>query len=190
MTKIAIIAGHSQKASYCEALATAYRDGARDAGHEVRMYVLANMLFDPILYEGYGKVQPLEPDLKAAHEAIFGADHLVLVFPLWLGDMPAILKGFLERVLQPDLIEPAKKGAFVKLLKGKSARLVVTMGMPDFVYRFYFGAHAVSILKRNILGFLGAAPVRTTIIGNIEKLGPDGRAKWIASCATLGRSAT
>lgn len=189
MKKIAIIAGHSQKGSYCEALATAYRDGARDGGHEARMYVLSNLLFDPILYEGYSKVQPLEPDLKAAHDAIHSADHLVFVFPLWLGDMPAILKGFLERVLQPDLVEPARKGAFPKLLKGKSARIIVTMGMPGFVYRFYFGRHAVSILKRNILGFLGAGPVATSIIGNIEKLGPDGRAKWIAQSHALGRAA-
>ena len=189
LKKIAIIVGHSKKASFCEALATAYRDGARAAGHEARMYVLANMLFDPILYEAYAKVQPLEPDLKAAHDAIIAADHLVIVFPLWLGDMPAMLKGFLERILQPDLIEPARKGQFVKLLNGKSARVVVTMGMPAFVYRWYFNPHAAKILKRNILGFLGVRPVRSTFIGNIEGMGDDARKVWIENVEALGRAA-
>ncbi len=73
-------------------------------------------------------MQPLEPDLQLAHNAILAANHLVIIFPLWLGTLPAILKGFLERVLQPDLVEPAKQGKFAKILKGKSARIIVTMG--------------------------------------------------------------
>ncbi|MFX9169451.1 NAD(P)H-dependent oxidoreductase, partial [Acinetobacter baumannii] len=90
-------------------------------------------------------------------------DHLVIIFPLWLGTLPAILKGFLERVLQPDLVGPSKEGKFVQLLKGKSARVVVTMGMPAFVYRWWFGAHAVKMLKHNILGFMGVKPVAISI---------------------------
>jgi putative NADPH-quinone reductase len=188
MRKIVIIVGHSQKDTFCEVLATAYRNSARAGGHEARMYVLSKMLFDPVLYEGFSKVQPLEPDLKAAHDAIFGADHLVFVVPLWLGDMPAILKGFLERVFQPDLVEPARNGAFIKLLKGKSARVVVTMGMPGLVYRWYFGSHAVKLLKRNILGFLGASPIRSEVIGNIAGLGDAGRKAWLAKVEAWGRA--
>ncbi|MEQ1719414.1 MAG: NAD(P)H-dependent oxidoreductase [Hyphomicrobium sp.] len=189
MRKIAIIVGHSQKGTFCEALGTAYRDGARGAGYEARMYVLSKMLFDPILYEGFAIVQPLEPELRAAHDAILNADHLVFVFPLWLGDMPAILKGFLERVLQPDLVEPARKGKFAMLLRGKSARIIVTMGMPGLVYRWYFGAHAVKLFKRNILGFLGVSPVRPTVIGNMAGMSEDDRKAWIAKAEVWGRAA-
>lgn len=187
--KIAVIVGHARKSSFCEALGRAYKTGAEAAGHEARIYVLSDMLFDPVLYEGFEKVQPLEPDLKAAHDAMFAADHLVLIFPLWLGDMPAILKGFLERVLQPDLVEPARNGTFVKPFKGKSARIIVTMGMPGFVYRWYFGAYAAKLLRRNILGFIGVSPVRTTILGNVEGAGDAGRKTWIESVEALGRRA-
>ena len=66
------------------------------------------------------------------NDAILAADDLVIIFPPRLGTLPAILKGFLERV--PDLVEPAKQGKFVKILKGKSARIIVTMRMPGFIY--------------------------------------------------------
>lgn len=188
MKRIAIIVGHARKASFCEELGRAYKAAAQEAGHEARIYVLSDMLFDPVLFEGFAKVQPLEPDLRAAHDAMFAADHLVIVFPLWLGDMPAILKGFLERILQPDLVEPARNGTFVKPFKGKSARIIITMGMPGFVYKWYYGAHAAKLLKRNILGFVGVGPVRTTLLGNVEGVGEKGRKAWIANVAALGRS--
>lgn len=83
------------------------------------------MAFDPILHEGFERVQPLEPDLLAAHDAMRAADHLVFIFPLWHGTLPAIFKGFLERVLQPDLVGSSKQAKFPKLLKGKSARVII-----------------------------------------------------------------
>ncbi len=52
-----------------------------------------------------------------------------------------------------------------KLLAGKSACVVITMGMPAFIYRWYFGAHGLKNLKRNILGFCGVGPIKDTLIG-------------------------
>jgi NAD(P)H dehydrogenase (quinone) len=189
MARIAIVVGHARKGSYCEALGQAYRRGARAAGHDATFFVTSAMTFDPVLHEGFERVQPLEPDVQSAHDAILAADHLVIVFPLWLGTLPAILKGFLERVLQPDLVEPAKQGKFVKILKGKSARIIVTMGMPGFIYRWWFGAHAVKMLKRNILGFVGVRPIRTTIYGSIEGAGDERRRRWLREIEALGRDA-
>jgi NAD(P)H dehydrogenase (quinone) len=147
------------------------------------------MTFDPLLHEGFERVQQLESDLQSAHDAILAANHLVFIFPLWLGTLPAILKGFLERVLLPDLVEPAKQGCFVKTLKGKSARVIVSMGMPGFIYRWWFGAHAVKMLKRNILRFVGAHPIRTTIYGSIEAVGDQPRRRWLKDIEALGYQA-
>lgn len=189
MARIAIVVGHSRKDTYCEALAEAYRRGAEAAGHSVNLFVTSRMAFDPILHEGYQRVQPLEPDLAAARDAIYAADHLVIIFPLWLGTLPAILKGFLERILQPDLVPASKTGQFIKPLKGKSARVIVTMGMPGFVYRWWFGAHALKMLKRNILGFVGAGPIRSTIHGNIEGAGQARRQAWLDEAEAMGQRA-
>jgi putative NADPH-quinone reductase len=147
------------------------------------------MSFDPILHEGYERVQPLEPDLQAAHAAIMRADHLVLIFPLWMGMLPAIFKGFLERVLQPDLVEPSKQGRHVELLAGKSARIVMTMGMPGLVYRWWYGAHAQKILKRNILEFMGVSPVEATTFGMIGTVKPEQREAWLTEIKALGAKA-
>lgn len=187
MARIVVIVGHARTATYCEALGESYVRGARAGGHAVKLFVTSRMTFDPILHEGFERVQPLEPDIKAAHDAMMEADHLVLIFPLWLGTQPAILKGFLERVLQPDLVESSKKGRFVKLLKGKSARVIITMGMPGVVYRWWFGAHALKILKRNILRFMGVAPIRSIIYGNVDGVGVEGRRRWLLRVEELGR---
>lgn len=189
MARIAVIVGHSRTDTYCEALASAYATGARSGGHEVEVIHLARTRFDPILRGAYVEVQPLEPDLEGAHRAIMGADHLVIVFPLWLGGMPAILKGFLERVLQPGLIEGHRAGKFVRLLDGKSARVIMTMGMPGLVYRWWYGAHALQALKRNILEFMGVSPVKSTLFGMIETVGAEKRAAWLSEVEALGRDA-
>ena len=138
MARIAIVVGHARKGSDCEALGQAYWRGARAAGHDAKLFVTAAMTFDPLLHQGFERVRQLEPDLQSAHDAILATDHLVFIFPLWLGTLPAILKGFLERVLQPDFVEPAKQGRFVTSLKDKSARVIVTMGTPGFIYRRWF----------------------------------------------------
>jgi len=187
MSRIVIIVGHARKDTYCEALGEAYRRGAEAGGHNATLFVTSKMMFDPVLHEGFTKVQPLEPDLQAAHAALKEADHLVLIFPLWLGTLPAIFKGFLERVLQPDLVEPSKKGKYIKFFKGKSARVIMTMGMPGFIYRWYFGAFALRMLKRNILGFVGISPVRSTIHGMIAAVTPETRQSWLADAETMGR---
>lgn len=189
MARVAIIVGHSRSDTFCEALGKAYQEGANAGGHEAHLIAIANLSFDPILRGGYVHVQPREPDLETAYQDILAADHLIIIFPLWLGDMPAILKGFLERMLQPELIEPAKSGKFVQVLKGKSARIIVTMGMPGFIYRWWFGAHAVKLLKHNILGFMGVGPVRTTVHGSIEGVDADTRAQWLNEAREMGRRA-
>lgn len=189
MAKIVIIVGHARKDTLCEALGEAYRRGAEAAGHEVQLFVTSRMTFDPVLHDGYEKNQPLEPDLRKASDAMLAADHLVIVFPLWLGTLPAILKGFLERILIADMGDEMKQGKFVKPLKGKSARVVVTMGMPGFVYRWYFGAHALKMLKRNILKFVGVSPVRTTMHGFVEGVSADRRKRWLDDMEGMGQQA-
>ena len=189
MANVAIVVGHSLRDTFCETLGKAYQRGAESGGHNARLFVLSRMNFDPILHEGYGQVQPLEPDLQAAREALGACDHLVIIFPLWCGTLPALLKGFIERVLQPDLVAMRRSGgtASWKIFAHKSARIVMTMGMPAFVYRWWFGAHALKMLKRNILHLIGVRPVRATLFGGIDAVSATRRQRWIASVEALGR---
>lgn len=130
--------------------------------------------------------------LKPAQDDIGWAEHIVFFFPLWLGDMPALLKGFLEQVARPGFAILREKGGNPwgnKGLTGRSARVVVTMGMPALVYRWYFRAHSVKSLERNILGFVGIAPVHETLIGLTGALDPADAAKWLGKLEVLGAGA-
>ena len=133
----------------------------------------------------------LPASLQPAQADIEWAQHLVLFFPLWLGDMPALLKAFLEQVARPgfafkgDGSNPfGRKG-----LTGRSARVVVTMGMPALVYRWYFRAHSVKSLERNVLGFVGISPVHETLIGLVDRLDDAAASEWKARLDRLGSKA-
>ncbi len=191
MARIVIIVGNPRKETFSEALAAAYQRGAEAAGHQVSLFVLSRMAFDPILHDGFSKPQPLEPDLADAQTAIGAADHLVLIFPLWFGTLPALLKGFIERVFQPGfaITGSIRDGTYRAMLSKKSARVIMTMGMPGLVYRWYYGAHCAKMLRRNILEFVGFKPVRTTIHGMIEAVSNEKRATWLLEAEELGKRA-
>ena len=186
---IVIIQGHPDGASrhFCHALADEYAKGAQDASHEARRLDVAQLDF-PLLRnkEDFEKGEP-PAAIKEAQEAIKEADHLVIVYPLWLGSMPALLKAFLEQVLRPGFaFEYQSRGMPKKLLKGTSARIVVTMGMPASVYRWVYFAHSLRSLKRNILAFCGIAPIRSTLIGNVEGMSDRQRMEWLDEVRGLG----
>ncbi|MDZ7583196.1 MAG: NAD(P)H-dependent oxidoreductase [Thiobacillus sp.] len=172
----------------CHALEDAYFQGATAAGHEVRRIDVATLDFPLLRSQHEWEQGELPPGLAPAQDAIKWAGHLVLFFPLWLGDMPALLKGFLEQVARPGFAfsREAKNPLAAKGLTGRSARVVVTMGMPATVYRWYFRAHSLRSLERNILGFVGIAPVHETLIGMVANMEPEPAKKWLAKLEKLG----
>lgn len=193
MTRILIIQAHpdADAPHLCHLLADSYADGARAGGHEVRTLDVARLDFPLLRSQREWTQGPLPAALAPAQEAITWSEHVVLLFPLWLGDMPALLKGFLEQVARPGFaFGPEGGNPFGrKGLSGRSARVVVTMGMPALVYRWFFRAHSVKSLERNILGFVGFAPVRQTLVGGVEQLGEAGVARWRARLKRLGTEA-
>ncbi len=188
--RIAIIQGHpdSSVRHFCHALADEYAKGAEDGGHDVMRIEVATLAF-PLLRtrEEFEKGRPPEA-IRSAQEIVAWADHLVIIYPLWLGSMPALLKGFLEQLLRPGFaFEYQQSGRMAKkLLTGRSARIVVTMGMPAFVYRWIFFAHSLKSLTGNILWFCGISPVKSTIIGSIEGLTERRRSAWLDELRGLG----
>ena len=191
--RILLIQGHPAPVSHHlnRTLLQAYAEGAEAAGHAVRRIEVGALDF-PVLRSAHAwNTEPVPPALKPAQDDIAWAQHVVIFFPLWLGDMPALLKAFLEQVARPGFAvgpEGAKPFGH-KPLSGRSARVVVTMGMPALAYRWFYRAHSVKSLERNILGFVGFAPVNETLIGSVDGLGAAGVARWQAKLQKPGRSA-
>ena len=187
--RIAIIDGHPdpERSRFCHAAADAYRLGAEESGHEVRLFRLGDMEVPLLRSKAEWESEPAPEGIRECQEAIGWADHVVILFPLWLGGMPAMLKALLEQIFRPGFafkVDSSPMGE--KLLKGKSARVIVTMGMPAFVYRLYFRAHSLRSLKRNILGFVGIGPIRTTIIGSIAAMDDAKHRRWLRAIRAYG----
>lgn len=189
--RIVLIQGHPDldHDHLCRALENAYAAGAAEAGHAVRRIDVASLQFPLLRSQEEWEHGHLPASLQAAQDDIAWAGHIVFFFPLWLGDMPAMLKGFLEQVARPGFAFPAgvANPLMAKGLKGRSARVIVTMGMPSFVYRWYFRAHSIKSMKRNILGFVGIGPVGDTLIGMAGAMQTETAARWLRKMEALGR---
>jgi putative NADPH-quinone reductase len=189
--RILIIQGHPDNTGpvhLCHHLATAYLEGADAAGHDTRVVDVAELDFPLLRSAQEWESGTLPPGLAHAQASIAWAQHIVLFFPLWLGDMPALFKGFLEQVARPGfaLGRAGPREIPAKLLSGRSARVVVTMGMPAAIYRWYFRAHSVKALERNVLGFVGIAPIQETLIGGVGELDHEDVARWARKLRHLG----
>ena len=192
MSRIVILQGHpdASQPHLCHGLADAYAEGATSAGHDVERIDIATLEF-PLIRSEKDFTEREPPDcITDAQQKILQAEHIVLVYPLWMGMMPALVKGFFEQVFRYGFaFETSDKGIFNKNLAGRSARLVVTMGMPAFFYRWYFGAHGLKSLERSILKFSGISPVRETLFGRVESADDEKLLGWLAKMRQLGEAA-
>jgi putative NADPH-quinone reductase len=168
---ILIIDAHPDPAPehFVHALSEQYAAAAGAAGHVVQVVRLSELEF-PWLRNAHEFAAQPSPMIGAQQQHFSWANHVVIIYPLWLGSMPALLKAYLEQVMRPGFAFAygKKNGLPRKLMTGKTARIVVTMGMPSLFYRLYYRSHSVRSLARNILGFVGFKPVRVSLIGNVE----------------------
>ncbi|MDO8903515.1 NAD(P)H-dependent oxidoreductase [Hydrogenophaga sp.] len=186
--KVLVVLGHPAANSLCARIARAYADGARDGGADVRMLALGELQFSPLLAAGYREEQLLEPDLQQAQRDILWAEHLVWVYPVWWGGMPALLKGFIDRVFLPGFAFRYRKGsrAWDRLLAGRTAELLVTMDSPPWYYRWVTRMPAHVQMKRAILDFCGVGPVRVHSMGPVLGASDARKADWQAQARRLG----
>ncbi|MGI9356908.1 MAG: NAD(P)H-dependent oxidoreductase [Rhizobiaceae bacterium] len=192
MSNILIVQAHPDASvpHYCHALAKAYIEGAHLSDHEIRLIDLGKIdvpiLRSQVDWESEDAVPRF---VEKAQTDIEWSDHIVFIYPLWMGSMPALLKAWLEQVLRPDFafnIVPNGKGWDAKL-GGRSARVVITMGMPALLYRWFFFSHSLRSFERNILKFGGVKPVRHSLIGMVESINPKPRERWLGRMERLGK---
>ena len=189
MLKILIINGHPDKGSFCFALAESYKKGADSSGVDCKLLNLIDLQFNPILTYGYRKISPLEPDLLQAQRDILDANHLVFVYPNWWATFPALLKGFIDRVFLPGFaFKYHEKGPFWdKLLKGKTARLIVTMDTPQWYYWLINKNAGYNAMKIGVLEFCGIKPVKITSIAPVKSSNDIKRKQWLKEVEALGK---
>ena len=188
MKNIVIINGHPDKESFNAALAEAYKKGALQSSQHVTEINVSDLKFNPNLQHGYRKRMELEPDLLEAWEKIKQADHLVWIHPVWWGGLPAILKGFIDRLFLPGFTFKPKENSvwWEKLLTGKTARIITTMDQPGWYYWLVYGRPSINTLKKSTLEFCGVKPVAVSYIGIIKTSDQKQREKWLSKAYQLG----
>ncbi len=189
--RILVVQGHPDNSTphLCHALAASYTEGAVSSGFSVRQCAVADLDFPLLRSQKDFETGSLPAGLQKAQDDVLWSEHVLLIFPLWAGGMPALLKGFLEQVFRPDFTGTSRNPLVKKPLSGRSARVVVTMAMPALIYRWYFRAHSVKSLERNLLGMVGIGPVSETLVGLTDGMQAEDAAKWLTKLKTLGERA-
>lgn len=188
MKKILIINGHPNKDSFNFGIAEAYKKGAIQSGAQVDEIVISELNFNPNLQFGYQKRMELEPHLQEAWKKILWADHLVWIHPVWWGGLPAITKGFIDRLFLPGFAFKYRENSvwWDKLLKGKTAHIITTLDQPGYYYRLFFGRPSVNQLKKSVLQFCGINPVKVSYIAIIKTSDEKQRKIWLQKVKVLG----
>lgn len=179
---------HSDQERFNQALATAYADSAAAAGHSIRWLQLDKLSFNPLL-PGYQNAPALEPDLQAAQADILWAEHITLVYPIWWGSVPALLKGFFDRVLLPGFAYKYQSGKKYPqpLLLGRTAHLLLTMDTPPWYYRWVYGAPGLKQVSRTTLGFCGIKTLKSLMLGPVISSAPAQRQHWLQQATALAK---
>lgn len=186
--RILVINGHPDPSPerFCAALSDAYADAAAKAGAEVRRLAIGALDFP--LIRSRAEFEDTDPPacIVAAQQDLTWAQHMVLVHPLWMGSAPALLKGFFEQTFRYGFAMPQPgEGIPHGMLSGRSARLIVTMGMPGMAYATLFGGFGVRAMKRGILALAGFKPVHATYVGQVEGK-RDARETWLEAVREMG----
>lgn len=186
--KILLINGHPDKESFNYGLSEAYKKGAQKSGAQLKEIKIRELDFNPNLQFGYRKRTELEPDLLEAQESLKWADHIVWVYPVWWGSVPAIMKGFLDRVLLPGFAFKKREGSvwWDKYLIGKTSRLICTMDQPPWYYLLIYGSPSHKAMKKLTMRFVGVKSVKITSIGPIRLSTDNFRGKWLKKVERLG----
>lgn len=187
--KILVLLCHPDSHSFCGSLMQAFVEGASASGAEIRQLKLGELTFDPVLWNGYNKIQPLEPDLEKARALILWSDHLVFIYPNWWGSMPALMKGFFDRVFLPGFAFKYGENSSIpdQLLPGRTAHLMVTMDTPVWYYRWVFRRPGHNQMKRTILEFCGIKVTKISEFSPVRGSSQKQREKWIALATELGK---
>ncbi|WP_445945649.1 NAD(P)H-dependent oxidoreductase [Shewanella sp.] len=188
--RVLVLVGNPKDKSFSNHLAKVYVNEA-EKHCEVRLFRLYDMEFNPDLVLGYDDKQELEPCLVQFQQALVWSEHLVIITPIWWGVIPAKLKGLFDRTFLPNFAfkYQAGKSIPIKLLKGKTSRLIMTMDTPPWYYWLVQGAPALKQLKTATLAFCGFKSVKSNMLGPIINSSEAARDKWIKAIAQLGQAA-
>lgn len=190
MNRIFLLNGHPDPAPerFCAAIVDAYADGARLSGYEVRRLDIGAMDFPVIKTAEQSNKGDVAPDARRVQDALVWADHVVVVFPLWLDDSPAYLRALFEQVFRYGFVHENFDNA-KKRLKGKTVHTIMTMGVSKWEYLFKSRAYGLRMLETGLWKYAGMKPTKHTLICSIHTIDEPARKAWLKRIQDAGTAA-
>lgn len=188
--KVLLLDAHPDEGRYCSHLMDQYR-AALPADCEITAVALRDLRYDPNLTHGYRQRTAWEPDVLRLAEALDACDHLAIVFPMWWGAEPAMLKGLIDRLLLPGFTFAYhdKDTFWDRYMAGRSADVIITMDTPPLFLWLAYGNAIIHRWKKQVLGFVGFKPVRIRPLGRIKFGGAEkNAAKWESKVRKLAQT--
>jgi NAD(P)H dehydrogenase (quinone) len=184
--KVVIVFNHPYEKSYCNAILDAVTKGLQRGEHEVDLFHLDNDGFDPVMSEADLKAfvehKPVDPQVIDYNKRLAEADHLVFIFPIWWDLMPAMTKGFIDRVLVPGVVyehHPRGFGLVPLLKKLKGVTIITTMNKPRIMYSLLIGNLIRKALLRSVFKTMGYKNLTWISHNMVKSVSQDKRINWL-----------
>lgn len=178
--RVLVILGHPRQGSFCHAIAATAIETIQAAGHEVCYHDLCAEQFDPLFTEGELAKDARLPEAIARHcSELMGADGYVVVHPNWWGQPPAILKGWVDRVVRQGLAYEFGPQGVVGHLAGRRALVLTTSNTPREAELELFGDPLENLWKNCVFGFCGVTQFQRRNFESVVMSTPEQRQAWL-----------
>lgn len=186
--RTAVVFNHPYEASYCNAVLEAVLSGLHLGGHEADLFHLDNDGFDPVMraadLKGFKDGAPVDNKVLEYRSRLELADHLVLIFPIWWELMPALTKGFIDKVIFPGVAyDYDNSGRWPKMVKRwarlKGITLITTMNTPSSAYRLIFGNAIKKAVFTGTFWKMGYGPRKWISLNMVKFVSEKKRKKWL-----------
>ena len=184
---ILIVFNHPYEGSYCNSLLNAVQNGLKLASHSIDLIHLDKEQFNPVMsaedLKAFRDKKPVDAQVIRYQERLQNADHLVFIFPIWWELMPALMKGFIDKVIFPGLAYDYANNSNTRmkplLKKIKGVTVITTMNTPGFIYRWFFGNAIQRALIRGTFWKLGYKNRKWISYNRVKMVDQSKREAWL-----------
>lgn len=184
--KVVIVFNHPYEGSFGNAILNSVTKGLKGANHEVDLMYLDNDGFNPVMskadLQAFVEHKPVDPQVIDYNKRLEQADHLIFIFPIWWDLMPAMTKGFLDRVLTPGVVYDHHPRGFglVPLLKNlRGVTIITTMNKPKIMYSLLIGNLIKKAMIKSVFKTMGYKNLKWLSYNMVKSVNQEKRVKWL-----------
>ena len=195
--KTLIIYYHPHEGSFCSAIRDAVISGLETGEHEYKLVDLGRDEFDPVMRAkdlkafamagriGEEGLEGVDPIVLKYMKKLRWAEHIVMIFPIWWMSMPAMMKGFVDKVIFPGVVYKMEGGNLVSMLSGlKQVTIITTMNTPSDVYKNMFNNSIEGSLIKGTFNKIGIHDIRWISLNMVKQVGDEKRWVWLDEIET------